>query len=111
MANLATKASVEGKTRFRIHAPLINLTKAEIIKRGAELGVDFSLTWSCYDPQPEKRRSDGVMEQWSNENVPILQHSNTPIPYLPCGKCDSCILRAKGFKEAGTNDPLIPNVR
>lgn len=80
MANLATKASVERGIKFKIHTPLITFTKAEIIKKGLELGVDFSLTWSCYDPQ------DG---------------------YVPCMQCDSCLLRAKGFREAGIKDPLI----
>ena len=80
MANLATKAGVEGTRRFRIHAPLIELTKAQIIKKGLELGVDYSLTSSCYDPAP-----DGA----------------------PCGGCDSCRLRAKGFAEAGVKDPLL----
>jgi 7-cyano-7-deazaguanine synthase len=79
MANLATKAGVEGKSRFRVHAPLIRMTKAEIIKRGHALGVDFGLTWSCYDPAPDARA---------------------------CGACDSCLLRAKGFAEAGLPDPL-----
>ena len=83
MANLATKASVEGSLKFEISAPLINLTKAEIIEKGIELGVDYSLTWSCYDP---------VLEQSA---------------YRPCGKCDSCTFRAKGFHEAGINDPLL----
>ncbi len=83
MANLATKASVEGNVKFEICAPLINLTKAEIIKKGTELGVDYSLTWSCYDP--------------------VLEQSE----YRPCGKCDSCKFRAKGFHEAGINDPLL----
>lgn len=78
MANLATKASVEGRSRFLIHAPLLSMTKAEIIKKGVELGVDYGLTWSCYDPQ-----SDGT----------------------PCGKCDSCSFRKKGFQEAGVIDP------
>jgi len=73
MANLATKASVEGKMRFRVQAPLLMMTKAEIIRKGRELGVDYSLTLSCYDPA-----EDGT----------------------PCGKCDSCIIRDKGFKEA-----------
>ncbi len=82
MANLATKASVEGKTKFRIHAPLIKLSKAEIIRKGTALGVDYSLTWSCYDP---------VREQGE---------------YIPCLKCDSCRFRAKGFEEAGMKDPL-----
>ncbi len=78
MANLATKAGVSGKSRFKIIAPLINLTKGEIIKKGLELGVDFSLTHSCYDPDPEGRA---------------------------CMRCDSCILRKKGFDEAGIDDP------
>jgi 7-cyano-7-deazaguanine synthase len=80
LANLATKAGVEGQGSFQIHTPLIELTKAQIIRRGIELGVDFGLTHSCYDPTPEGR---------------------------PCGACDSCRLRAKGFAEAGTNDPAI----
>lgn len=79
MANLATKAGVEGKSRFKVHAPLIRMTKAEIIKRGRALGVDFGLTWSCYDPAPGGRA---------------------------CTACDSCLLRAKGFAEAGLPDPL-----
>ncbi len=79
MANLATKAGVEGRTRIRIHTPLIDLTKGQIIRRGLELGVDFGLTWSCYEP-----RADGA----------------------PCGACDSCLLRQKGFAEAGVPDPL-----
>ena len=83
MANLATKASVEGKIKFKVHVPLIELTKAEIIKKGAELGVDYSLTWSCYDPV--KKEGGG---------------------FIPCGKCDSCVIRAKGFQEAGLKDPL-----
>lgn len=79
MANLATKAGVEGTAEFRIHTPLINMTKAEIIKAGLALGVDYSLTHSCYDPAPEG---------------------------LSCGQCDSCRLRLKGFAEAGLVDPL-----
>jgi len=79
MANLATKAGVEGAGRFTIHTPLINLTKAEIIKQGTALGVDYSQTHSCYDPTPEG---------------------------LSCGTCDSCRLRLKGFSEAGLSDPL-----
>jgi 7-cyano-7-deazaguanine synthase len=74
MANLATKAGVEGRIRFRIHAPLIHMSKADIIRKGLSLGLDYSLTWSCYDPRP-----DGT----------------------PCGRCDSCIFREKGMKEAG----------
>ncbi len=77
LANLATKAGVEGKSRFRIRTPLIRLTKAEIIKRGLELGVDYSLTWSCY--QGGQRA---------------------------CGRCDSCKLRLAGFADAGARDPL-----
>ncbi len=79
MANLATRAGVEGKSKFNIHTPLIRMTKAEIIKRGLELGLDYSLTWSCYDPAPEG---------------------------LACGLCDSCQLRLKGFQEAGLGDPI-----
>jgi len=78
LANLATKAGVEGKTRVTIHAPLIHLSKAEIIRKGTELGVDYSLTSSCYDPS-------GLGEA--------------------CGLCDSCQLRRKGFLEAGIVDP------
>jgi len=79
MANLATKAGVEGQGRYRIHTPLIDLSKAEIIRRGTELGVDYRLTHSCYDPTPEG---------------------------LACGRCDSCRLRLKGFAEAGQSDPV-----
>jgi 7-cyano-7-deazaguanine synthase len=79
MANLATKAGVEGRTRLRIHTPLARLDKAGIVKLGAEVGVDFALTHSCYDPDQRGR---------------------------PCGECDSCILRKKGFREAGLSDPL-----
>jgi 7-cyano-7-deazaguanine synthase len=79
MANLATKAAVEGRQRLRIHTPLIQLTKAQIIQRGLELGVDYGLTHSCYDPG-----SDGSS----------------------CGECDSCLLRLKGFREAGVADPI-----
>jgi len=79
-ANLATRAGVTGATKLTIHAPLINWTKAEIIKAGLALGVDYSTTSSCYDPHADGR---------------------------PCGKCDSCILRRKGFKEAGSSDPLV----
>ena len=77
-ANLATKAGVSGSS-FRIHTPLIDLTKSEIVKVGMNLGVDYSLTSSCYDPD---------------------QDGN------PCGLCDACYLRLKGFKEAGIIDPL-----
>jgi 7-cyano-7-deazaguanine synthase len=77
MANLATKAGVEGHLRIRIHAPLIELAKSEIVKLGRELGLDFGLTHSCYDPDAEGR---------------------------PCGQCDSCLLRRKGFEEAGLAD-------
>lgn len=80
MANLATKASVEGKTRFSVRAPLLKMTKAEIIRTGASLGLDYGLTWSCYDPQPDAR---------------------------PCLRCDSCRFRQKGFSEAGMKDPLL----
>ena len=79
MANLATKAGVEGSQMLKIHTPLIKMTKAEIIKTGLDLGVDYALTSSCYDPGPNGE---------------------------PCGRCDSCILRNKGFAELGKEDPL-----
>ena len=78
MANLATKAGVEGKSQVRIRAPLLQMTKAEIIKTGLKLGLDYGMTWSCYDPL------DG----------------------RACGRCDSCQLRLKGFREAGAVDPI-----
>jgi 7-cyano-7-deazaguanine synthase len=78
LANLATKAGVEKRGRFRIHAPLVHFSKAEIIRLGVALGVDYGLTHSCYDPQP-----DGAA----------------------CGRCDSCLLRRAGFEEAGVPDP------
>ena len=80
LANLATKAGVEGQGRFRVHAPLLKLTKAEIIREGTRLGVDYALTLSCYDPDPAGRA---------------------------CERCDSCLLRKKGFAEAGVPDPTV----
>jgi 7-cyano-7-deazaguanine synthase len=79
LAGLATKAGVEGRARFRIHAPLLRMTKARIIQTGLALGVDYGLTHSCYDPAPGGRA---------------------------CGRCDSCRLRLKGFAEAGVDDPV-----
>ncbi|MCL5053400.1 7-cyano-7-deazaguanine synthase QueC [Ferrimicrobium acidiphilum] len=79
MANLATKAGVEGQHRLHIHTPLIELSKAEIIRLGLSLKVDYALTHSCYDPSPAGE---------------------------PCGTCDSCLLREKGFREAGVDDPV-----
>ena len=79
LANLATKASVEGHVHYRVHTPLIHWTKAQIIRRGTDLGVDYGLTCTCYDPDPQGR---------------------------PCGHCDACQLRHKGFTEAGLVDPL-----
>ncbi len=81
-ATLATKAGVEGG-RFRIQAPLISMTKAQIIRRGVSLGLDYGLTHSCYDPLAAG---------------------------APCGRCDSCVLRARGFEEAGLRDPLVAHV-
>jgi 7-cyano-7-deazaguanine synthase len=78
-ANLGTRAGVQGKLNFRIHAPLLRMTKGEIVARARDLGLDFSLTSSCYDPSPAGR---------------------------PCGACDSCLLREKGFREAGISDPV-----
>jgi len=83
MARLATKAGVEGKP-LRVLAPLVQLSKANIIRRGVALGVDYALTHSCYDPAPDGR---------------------------PCGRCDSCVLRARGFSEAGIEDPLLARGR
>jgi 7-cyano-7-deazaguanine synthase len=80
MANLATRAGVEGTQRLKIHAPLIAMSKAQIIQEGLRLGVDYAQTSSCYDPGADGR---------------------------PCGGCDSCVLRAKGFAEAGSVDPLL----
>jgi 7-cyano-7-deazaguanine synthase len=79
MANLATKAGVEGTQKLKIHTPLISLTKAQIVKEGIRLGIDYAETSSCYDPSEKGK---------------------------PCGECDSCVLRAKGFAEAGLKDPL-----
>ena len=79
MADLATKAGVEGRQGLAIHAPLLSLSKAQIIQRGMALGVDYALTWSCYDPAPGGEA---------------------------CGRCDACRLRLKGFAEAGVEDPL-----
>ncbi|MBI5099186.1 MAG: 7-cyano-7-deazaguanine synthase QueC [Nitrospirae bacterium] len=108
MANLATKVSVEGKCRFKIHAPLINLTKSEIIKKGIESGIDYSLTWSCYDPQKisaEARKRKSTKEKNFLNVTSAL--TNFRAFFVPCMKCDSCLLRAKGFKEAGVKDPLV----
>ncbi len=80
LANLATRAGIEGAARFRIHTPLLHLTKAGIVRAAAEAGLDPGLTWSCYDPTPEG---------------------------LHCGACDSCRLRRKGFAEAGLPDPTV----
>jgi len=79
LAGVATKAGVEGES-FRVHAPLMRLTKGEIVRRALELRVDLSLTWSCYDPAPGK---------------------------VPCGRCDACLLRARGFRDAGIEDPAL----
>jgi len=80
LATLATRVGVEGG-QMHVRTPLISLSKADIIRRGVELGLDYGLTHSCYDPSPDGR---------------------------PCGRCDSCVLRAKGFAEAGVSDPLMP---
>ena len=83
MANLATKMTVSGGGRFSVHVPLIRMSKAQIIRRGVELGVDYSMTHSCYDPDEAGRA---------------------------CGRCDSCLLRKKGFIEAGVDDPTTYQV-
>jgi 7-cyano-7-deazaguanine synthase len=79
LANLATKAGVEGTTNLRVEAPLLHMTKADIVRKAVELGVDLSLTHSCYDPDASGN---------------------------PCGRCDSCVLRRRGFAAAGVNDPV-----
>ena len=78
MTDLATKAAIEGRQHLKIHTPLMEMTKAQIIRKGKALGIDYSITHSCYDPSPNG---------------------------LACGQCDSCILRKKGFQEAGVADP------
>ncbi len=83
MANLAVKAAVEGRLAIKIRVPLISMTKADIIRKGIELGVDFGMTHSCYDPSPDGRA---------------------------CGHCDSCLLRSKGFRVAGVPDPTLYQV-
>ena len=104
MANLATKVSVEGIIRFKINSPLLYMTKAEIIKKGTDLGLDYALTWSCYDPQLAKTAvTDSGLGFSSKDRSPI---PNPQSPLLPCGRCDSCLFRAKGFEEAGLKDPL-----
>jgi 7-cyano-7-deazaguanine synthase len=80
MANLATKAGVEGTQAMKIHTPLIDLTKAQIIQKGIELGVDYSKTISCYDPGPDGK---------------------------PCAHCDACLLRIRGFEQNGLSDPTL----
>ncbi len=80
LAHVATRSGVEG-ARFRVHAPLLHATKAQIVRRALELGVDLAATWSCYDPSPQG---------------------------MPCGACDACRLRARGFREAGLVDPALP---
>jgi 7-cyano-7-deazaguanine synthase len=84
LANVATAAAVEGRARYRVHAPLISMTKADIIRRGLQLGVPYQLTHSCYDPDAQGRA---------------------------CGRCDSCRLRAQGFREAGVPDPTVYSPR
>jgi len=84
LANVATAAAVEGRARYHIHAPLLRMTKAQIIRRGTDLGVPYALTHSCYDPDPQGRA---------------------------CGRCDSCRLRAQGFRDAGVPDPTAYSPR
>jgi len=102
MANLATRASVEGKLAFSIHAPLLLMSKAEILRTGLCLGLDYALTWSCYDPQPGKARQSAVSSQQKTS-----AYARLSTDFVPCGLCDSCRLREKGFREAGIKDPLL----
>ncbi len=105
MANLATKASVEGRLRFVIRAPLVSMEKSEIIKKGVELGLDYSLTWSCYDPQ-KGGDALSVMRNGMRKNTHYtsrITHHN----YVPCGLCESCVIRTEGFRKAGLKDPLM----
>ncbi len=106
MANLATKASVEGKLTFRVKAPLLLMTKAEIIRKGMELGVDYSLTWSCYEPR-ESHEASPVRRNNAPGIDALKPFTSMPHAYVPCRRCDSCRFRAKGFMEAGIRDPLI----
>ena len=101
MANLATKASVEGRLRFVIRAPLMTMKKSEIIKKGVDLGLDYSLTWSCYDPQP----AAAEVQSYKLDNSGLARTSNSNL--IPCGSCESCIIRAEGFRQAGLRDILI----
>ncbi|MEM7232824.1 MAG: 7-cyano-7-deazaguanine synthase QueC [Planctomycetota bacterium] len=94
MANLASKRTTQDGHRLRMHAPLVDLTKAQIIERGVELGVDYSRTWSCYQPM-EVPTGDPRQQQTAATN------------FLACGSCDSCQLRRKGFQEAGVDDPTL----
>ena len=105
MANLATKASVERKIRFSIKAPILYLTKTEIILKGTALGLDYSLTWSCYDPQPVRVKSLELKVKSKDKNDKLLTlNSKLLTSFVPCGRCDSCLFRAKGFREAGIKD-------
>ena len=107
MANLATRASVEGSFHFHIKAPLISMTKAAIIKKGTELGIDYSLTWSCYDPQPAIKVQGSKLNVRKTTRTIEQRTLNSQTDVIPCGKCDSCRLRQKGFREARVKDPLI----
>ncbi|HVZ81369.1 MAG TPA: 7-cyano-7-deazaguanine synthase QueC [bacterium] len=102
LAQLATKKGVEGKWKLKVHTPLIRMSKARIIRTGLKLGVDYGMTHSCYDPEPvPKATSRGTRFGRTHSEREWVG------AWKPCGRCDSCLLRAKGFLEVGQKDPVF----